>query len=98
MIGEKFLTKEDVTNFISRLETSPPVYIYHLSVSFNTREKRLHQRGPHSLIDLEKDEKDRDAVRDWPGYVYEKNTNSPEMDALNLVRLIQKSKGLVSTD
>ena len=63
MIGEKFLTKEDVTNFISRLETSPPVYIYHLSVSFNTREKRLHQRGPHSLIDLEKDEKDRDAVR-----------------------------------
>lgn len=97
VIGERLLTKDDVASFVSRLESSSPIYLYHLSVPFTLREQRLHQRGPHSLIDLEKDQKDRDDVTDWPGYVYE-NKNSAEVDALNMMKLIQQNKGLVSFD
>jgi shikimate kinase len=96
-IGERFLTMEDARSFISKISTKCVVYLYHLSAPFELRKKRLHSRGPHSLIDLEKDQKDRDVVKEWPGYVYE-NINSPEEDAENLMRLIQNGQGSINLD
>ncbi len=93
-IGERFLRRDDIVRFIGKLKIMCPVYLYHLSTPFVLREQRLHQRGPHSLIDLEKDQKDRDAVKTWPGYIYE-NINSPKEDAENLYKLIQDKKGLL---
>lgn len=93
-IGERFLTKEYVTQFINQLEITCSVYLFHLSVSLALRKQRLHQRGPHTLIDLEKDQKERDAIKNWPGYVYD-NINSPQEDADNLYKLIQENKGLI---
>lgn len=95
VIGERFLTKDDVGRFISKLEMTSPVYLYHLSVPFDLREQRLHQRGPHSLIDLEKDQKERDAIKIWPGYIYG-NINSSKEDAEKLYKLIQDNKGLLN--
>jgi len=92
VIGERLLTKEDVARFVLRLKTSAPTYLYHLHVPFVLREKRLHNRGPHNLIDLAKDQKDRDEINDWPGYVYE-NVNSAEVDAGNLLVLINGGVG-----
>lgn len=94
VIGERFLRKDDVVHFTQRLKIISPVYLYHLAVPFVLREKRLHQRGPHSLIDLAKDQKDRDEIKDWPGYVY-KNINSAEVDARNLMTLIKEGKGIL---
>jgi hypothetical protein len=94
VIGERFLTKNDITIFTENLKTSCPIYLYHLSIPFELREKRLHERGPHSLIDLAKDQKDRDQIKNWPGYVYE-NVNSPEVDAKNLITIINEKKGLI---
>lgn len=94
VIGERFLRKNDVINFISRLTTTCPVYLYHLSPTFALREERLHQRGPHSLIDLAKDQKERDEIKNWLGFVYE-NVNSSEVDAKNLMQLIREGKGAV---
>ena len=96
-IGERFLSRADIINFISRIKTTCPIYLYHLSIPFALREQRLHSRGPHSLIDLKKDQKDRDMVKNWPGCIYE-NINSPDVDALNLMSLIQEGKGLITTD
>lgn len=93
-IGEKFLTKGAVVGFISKLKINCPVYLYHLSSPFSLRKQRLHQRGPHSLIDLDKDQKERNMVEVWPGYIYE-NINSPEIDALNIAKLIREEKGLI---
>ena len=93
-IGERFLTKDDITRFVSRLRTTFPIYLYHLNVSFALRKQRLHRRGPHILIDLEKDQNDRDAIKDWPGFVYE-NINSELTDARNLFELIRDGKGLI---
>jgi len=95
VIGESFLSKDDVVRFVKRLKVIPPVYLYHLNIASALRERRLYQRGPHSLIDLERDQKDRDAVRQWPGYVYE-NIHSPEIDASRLLSLIQEGKGLLN--
>lgn len=94
-IGERFLTKEDISNFIGRLKTLPSqIYLYHLSVPFQLRAERLDKRGPHSLIDLAKDQKDRDANPKWYGYIYE-NVNSEEIDSENLFKLIQANQGLL---
>ena len=94
-IGERFLTKENITNFIGKLKTLPPyIYLYHLSVPFPLRTERLNKRGPHSLIDLAKDQKDRDLNQKWYGYIY-KNVNSEEIDAQNLFKLIQSNQGLI---
>ena len=96
-IGERFLAKEDISNFIGRLKTLPShVYLYHLSVPFPLRTKRLDKRGPHSLIDLAKDQQDRDSNPKWYGYIYE-NVNSEEIDAENLFKLIQDDQGLIDT-
>lgn len=92
-IRERLLTNKDIANLISRVTTNCSTYLYHLSVSFAIRQKRLHSRGPYSLIDLEKDQKDRGAIKKWPGYVY-KNIGTPEKDANNLLILIQQDKGL----
>jgi len=92
VIGERFLQKDDVVKFVGKLKTICPIYLYHLSTPFSVREKRLHQRGPHSLIDLAKDQKDREKIKNWPGFVYE-NINSPEVDAKNLMQLIREEKG-----
>lgn len=94
VIGERFLKKDDVVNFVSRLKTTCPVYLYHLGIPFALREKRLNQRGSHSLIDLAKDQKERDEIKNWPGLVYE-NVNSPEVDAKNLMQLIREEKGYI---
>ncbi|OGH37757.1 MAG: hypothetical protein A2905_06720 [Candidatus Levybacteria bacterium RIFCSPLOWO2_01_FULL_36_10] len=94
-IGERFLTKEDLNAFISRLSTTCPIFLYHLSVPLYLRKQRLHKRGPHSLIDLEKDQKERDSIQKWYGYIYE-NVNSPEEDVLNLSDLIQQKIGLLN--
>ena len=78
-IGERFLAKEDISNFIGRLKTLPShVYLYHLSVPFPLRTKRLNKRGPHSLIDLAIDQQDRDSIPKWYGFIYE-NVNSEEI-------------------
>ena len=94
VIGERFLTKNDLSVFLKKLETVCPVFLYHLTIPLTLRKQRLHDRGPHSLIDLEKDQKDRDEVKAWPGYVY-KNINLPQEDATNLFKLIQNQKGLI---
>ncbi|PIR41660.1 MAG: hypothetical protein COV31_00010 [Candidatus Yanofskybacteria bacterium CG10_big_fil_rev_8_21_14_0_10_46_23] len=94
VIGERFLKRDDIARFVQRLRTTCPVYLYHLDIPFILRRKRLHQRGPHSLINLDKDQKDRDEINDWPGYIY-KNINSPEIDARNLMALIKEEKGKV---
>ncbi len=96
-IGERFLATGDVRNFISKISTKCTVYLYHLDAPLGLRKTRLHLRGPHSLIDLEQDQRDRDAVEKWPGYVY-KNISSPEEDAENLLRLIQGGSGLIKLD
>ena len=94
VIGERFLTKEDIVVFCNRLKITCPVYLYHLSIPISLRYERLHKRGPHSLIDLEKDQKDRDKIKIWPGYVYQ-NIHSPEIDAKNLMKLIQDGNGMI---
>ncbi len=94
VIGERFLIKADIAAFVNRIKIPCPVYLYHLSVPINLRRKRLVERGPHSLIDIDKDQKERGAIAVWPGYVYE-NVNSPEIDANNLVQLIHDSKGVI---
>ena len=76
------------------LQSKCPAYLYHLSIPIALRRQRLDQRGPHSFIDLDKDQKDRDAITAWPGYVYQ-NVNSPEIDASNLMKLIQDGAGLL---
>lgn len=92
--GVRFLTLEDVAIYTDKLAIICQVYLYHLSVPIALRRQRLEQRGPHSLIDLDKDQKDRDAITVWPGYVYQ-NINSPELDAKELMKLIQANKGLI---
>jgi predicted kinase len=95
-IGERFLTKDDIADFIKRLKvTFPTFYLYHLNPPFETRKKRLAQRGPCSLIDLEKDQSERDSNAKWYGYVYE-NINSPIEDAEIIMRLIQNDEGLLN--
>ncbi len=92
--GVRFLTADDVKIYTSSLEVKCSVYLYHLSVPIALRRQRLDQRGPHSLIDLDKDQKNRDAIAVWPGYVYQ-NISSPESDAKELMKLIQANEGLL---
>lgn len=92
--GIRLLTLEDVAIHTDKLVIKCPAYLYHLSVPIALRRQRLDQRGPHSLIDLDKDQNDRDAITVWPGYVYQ-NINSPESDARELMKLIQANKGLI---
>ncbi len=93
-IGERFLTEDDVIRYTAKLLKKAPTYLYHLSVPFALRQQRLHERGPHSLIDLDQDQKDRDQITSWPGHIYQ-NINSPEVDAKELIKLIQKNVGLI---
>jgi len=92
-IGERILTKADLDRFMERIPVSSPLYLFHLSIPLSLRKQRLTERGPHSLIDLDKDQRDRDEIAHWPGYVY-KNINTPEVDTANLLKLIQEYKGL----
>lgn len=94
IIGERFLTISDLSVFFNKLEIVCQVFLYHLDIPLSLRKQRLHDRGPHSLIDLEKDQKDRDEVKVWPGHIY-KNINLPKEDAINLFKLIQNEKGLI---
>ncbi len=96
-IGEKILTKKDLDTFVSRLKTTFSVALYHLTSPLSLCKQRLHERGPYSFIDLDKDQRERDGVKVWPGYVY-KNISSPEKDAANLFQLIQNNKGAVCID
>lgn len=92
--GERFLTKENISNFIKKIKIACPIYLYHLSIPFSLRIRRLHERGPHSLIDLEADQKDRDLNPKWYGYVYE-NINSPQQDSENIYSFVKNNKGLL---
>lgn len=91
-IGERILTTNDLSVFIDKLKVTCSVYLYHLNLPLALRKQRLHKRGPHSLIDLEKDQKEREKIKTMPGYIY-KNTNSPEEDASNMLQLIQNNEG-----
>ena len=93
-IGERFFRKKDVTKYTSKFKTKRSVYLYHLNVPIALRRERLKGRGTHSLIDLDKDQKERDEVKNWPGYVYQ-NINSPDVDASNLMNLIKDGLGLI---
>ena len=96
VIGERFLTKQNIDIFLKRIEIKAPVYLYHLSIPFALREARLLERGgPHWLIDLKKDQEDRDAISEWPGCIYE-NINSPEVDSSNLMKLMREEKGRIA--
>jgi hypothetical protein len=94
VIGIRFLTVENIGDFMGLIAVKCPVHLYHLSVPFALREQRLNQRGAHALIDLPRDQKDRDAIKEWLGYRFE-NINSPEIDAENLMALIRNDKGLI---
>jgi hypothetical protein len=96
-IGERFLTKEDISNFIKRLKVTCPIYLYHLNTLFSLRKQRLHERGPHSLIDLDKDQKERDLNKKWYGYGYE-NSKSPYEDTVALTKLFENNKGLLDVN
>lgn len=91
-IGERLLTTQDVATFMGRIRADPTTLLYHLSVPFALRRERLHARGPHTLIDLDKDQQDRDAIKNWLGYVYH-NVHTPSRDAEELYELIKKKKG-----
>ena len=93
-IGERFLRKKDVAKYTSNLSVKQSVYLYHLKIPLDLRRERLKQRGQHSLIDLDKDQKERDAIKKWPGYVYQ-NTNLPDVDASNLMKLVKNGLGLI---
>lgn len=94
-IGDRFMTKDDVIRYINKLSVKVPVYLYHLSAPFELRQQRLQERGPHSLIDLKQDQKDRDQIKSWPGYVYQ-NINSPAADTVELIKLIKNDIGLIN--
>ena len=91
-IGCRFLTKQEISTFIDEIAEPYPIQLFHLSVPFALRSRRLNDRGPHSLIDLKKDQQDRDVVKLWFGSVYE-NINSPEEDSRNIMELINKKRG-----
>jgi len=93
-IGERFITKEDIVNFIDSLKITIPMYLYHLNTPFSVRKQRLVERGRHSLIDLEKDQRERDSNVKWYGYVYN-NINSPMEDATTIMKLIQNNEGVL---
>lgn len=93
-IGDRFMAKGDIAKYTDKMNIKIPVHLFHLMVPLELREQRLHARGPHSLINLKQDQKDRDAIKDWPGYVYA-NVNSIEQDAENLLKLIQEGQGLI---
>jgi shikimate kinase len=94
VIGERFMTKKNIYDYINKLKKTCTVLVFHLSVPFSLREHRLNQRGPHTLIDLVKDQKDRDEIKSWPGCVYQ-NINTPEIDAINLTKLIRENTGKI---
>lgn len=96
VIGERFLSKNNLFVFMRRIKVLCTVFLYHLSIPFSLRKERLQKRGSHSLIDIEKDQKDRDNIKVWPGYIYQ-NINSPEIDVNNLMNLIQDGKGMIDT-
>ena len=93
-IGERFLRKKDVAKYTSNLSVKQSVYLYHLKIPLDLRRERLKQRWQHSLIDIDKDQKERDVIKKWPGCVYQ-NTNSPDVDALNLMKLVKNGLGLI---
>ena len=89
------MTKEDIVDFIQRLKVvCSTYYLYHLSPPFELRKRRLEQRGPSLLIDLDKDQSERDSNAKWYGYVYE-NIHSPIEDADTLLGLIDGNAGLL---
>lgn len=93
-ICERILTRTDLDRFMEMITVSTPVYLFHLSIPLSLRRQRLVDRGPHSLIDLDIDQRDRDEIPYWPGCVYE-NISTPKIDAANLLKLIQENKGLI---
>jgi shikimate kinase len=93
-IGGVWLTNDDVKKYTSNLEVRAQVFLFHLSIPLELRKQRLEQRGPAPLINLEKDQKERDSILSWPGHIYQ-NINTPEIDAINLMNLISDGTGLI---
>jgi thymidylate kinase len=94
-IGERFMTKKNIRDLTDKLAVSCPIYLYHLSVPLELRRERLHKRGPHSLINLDKDQKDRDLNPKWYGLIYS-NINSTEKDATQLFNLVKDGLGNIN--
>jgi shikimate kinase len=95
-IGGTWLTDNDVKEYTSKLKMKTPVYLFHLNIPLNIRKQRLKQRGPAPLINLDKDQQQRDMITSWPGHIYQ-DINTPEIDAMNLMRLINQGIGLIFT-
>jgi adenylylsulfate kinase-like enzyme len=93
-IGGIWLTNDDVRKYTSNLEVKTPVFLFHLNAPLIIRKQREQQRGHNPVIDLDKEQKERDKISSWPGYIYP-NVNTPEIDAINLLKLINDGKGLV---
>jgi thymidylate kinase len=93
-IGGIWLTNDDVRKYTSKLEVKTPVFLFHLNIPLEIRRQREEQRGHYPTIDLDKDQKERDKISSWPGYIYQ-NINTPEIDATNLAKLINDGKGFV---
>jgi adenylylsulfate kinase-like enzyme len=93
-IGGVWLTNDDVRKYTRKLVVKTPVYLFHLNTPLKMRKQREEQRGHSLLIDLEKDQKERDEILSWPGYVYH-NTKTAETDAMNLMKLINERIGLI---
>jgi adenylylsulfate kinase-like enzyme len=93
-IGGVWLTNDDVRKYTSKLEVKTPVYLFHLNTPLKIRKQREEQRGHSLMIDLEKDQKQRDEILSWPGYIYH-NTKTIETDAMNLLKLISDRIGLI---
>jgi len=93
-IGDIWLTNDDVKKYTSKLEVKTPVFLFHLNTPLRIKKQREEQRGHSPIIDLDKDQKERDQISSWPGYIYQ-NINAPEMDATNLMELINNEIGLI---
>lgn len=97
VIGDRFMTQKEIDEYAKKLPLNCPKYLYHLNPPLAIRKQRLHDRGPHSLIDIDNDQQERDAILLWPGFVYQ-NVDIPEEDAKHLYTLIRTKKGLIKLD
>ena len=92
--GGVWLTQNDVNEYTSGLEVKVPVYLFHLDIPLRLRKQRFNRRGVTPLINLDNDQWERNGIATWPGHIYH-NTDTPETDALNLMKLIDAGTGLV---
>jgi len=93
-IGGIWLTNDDVTKYTNNLKVKTQVFLFHLDAPLEVQKRREVQRGHNPMIDLDQWQKERDQISSWPGYIYP-NVNTPEIDAINLMKLINDERGVV---